>query len=198
MILLPAIDVRHGRVVRLSQGEAHRETVYGDDPLAVAERFADDLAGCRAIIARAIEPVALALLDQRDFAKAEPLLRECLGIEREKLPAGYWLRFDTMSALGGAVGGQGVLLSDSDPAGAVVKLEAAEPLLLDGYAGLKESPRIPAEMRAARIRAALERIVKLYEAWDRLAPGTGKAEKAAEWRAKLNAAAQTPTSGPAP
>lgn len=42
MILLPAIDVRHGRVVRLSQGEAHRETVYGDDPLAVAERFAAD------------------------------------------------------------------------------------------------------------------------------------------------------------
>ncbi|HEY6100736.1 MAG TPA: 1-(5-phosphoribosyl)-5-[(5-phosphoribosylamino)methylideneamino]imidazole-4-carboxamide isomerase [Anaeromyxobacter sp.] len=45
MILLPAIDVRHGRVVRLSQGEAHRETVYGDDPLAVAKRFADEGAG---------------------------------------------------------------------------------------------------------------------------------------------------------
>jgi phosphoribosylformimino-5-aminoimidazole carboxamide ribotide isomerase len=38
--ILPAIDLRHGRVVRLSQGEAERETVYGDDPLAVAERFA--------------------------------------------------------------------------------------------------------------------------------------------------------------
>jgi phosphoribosylformimino-5-aminoimidazole carboxamide ribotide isomerase len=37
--LLPAIDVRHGRVVRLSQGEAARETVYGDDPVAVAQRF---------------------------------------------------------------------------------------------------------------------------------------------------------------
>ncbi len=40
MHLLPAIDLRRGRVVRLSQGEADRETVYGDDPLAVAERFA--------------------------------------------------------------------------------------------------------------------------------------------------------------
>ena len=40
MLLLPAIDLRRGRVVRLSQGEAHRETVYGDDPLAIAERFA--------------------------------------------------------------------------------------------------------------------------------------------------------------
>jgi phosphoribosylformimino-5-aminoimidazole carboxamide ribotide isomerase len=40
MHLLPAIDLRRGRVVRLSQGDAHRETVYGDDPLAIAERFA--------------------------------------------------------------------------------------------------------------------------------------------------------------
>jgi len=39
--LFPAIDIRHGRVVRLSQGEATRQTVYGDDPVAVAERFAD-------------------------------------------------------------------------------------------------------------------------------------------------------------
>ena len=39
MDLLPAIDLRHGRVVRLSQGEAARETVYGDDPVAVAQRF---------------------------------------------------------------------------------------------------------------------------------------------------------------
>jgi phosphoribosylformimino-5-aminoimidazole carboxamide ribotide isomerase len=39
--LLPAIDIRHGRVVRLSQGEATRQTVYGEDPVAVAEHFAD-------------------------------------------------------------------------------------------------------------------------------------------------------------
>jgi phosphoribosylformimino-5-aminoimidazole carboxamide ribotide isomerase len=40
--LLPAIDIRTGRVVRLSQGERARQTVYGDDPVAVAERFADE------------------------------------------------------------------------------------------------------------------------------------------------------------
>jgi phosphoribosylformimino-5-aminoimidazole carboxamide ribotide isomerase len=39
--LYPAIDIRHGRVVRLSQGEATRQTVYGDDPATVAERFAE-------------------------------------------------------------------------------------------------------------------------------------------------------------
>jgi phosphoribosylformimino-5-aminoimidazole carboxamide ribotide isomerase len=37
--LLPAIDIRNGRVVRLSQGEATRQTVYADDPLLVAEQF---------------------------------------------------------------------------------------------------------------------------------------------------------------
>jgi len=38
--LFPAIDIRHGRVVRLSQGEATRQTVYGEDPEAVAAAFA--------------------------------------------------------------------------------------------------------------------------------------------------------------
>jgi phosphoribosylformimino-5-aminoimidazole carboxamide ribotide isomerase len=37
--LFPSIDIRSGRVVRLSQGEATRQTVYGDDPVAVAERL---------------------------------------------------------------------------------------------------------------------------------------------------------------
>ena len=39
MELYPAIDIRSGRVVRLSQGEATRQTVYGEDPAAVAEAF---------------------------------------------------------------------------------------------------------------------------------------------------------------
>jgi phosphoribosylformimino-5-aminoimidazole carboxamide ribotide isomerase len=39
--LFPAIDIRSGRVVRLSQGETARETDYGHDPVAVAARFAE-------------------------------------------------------------------------------------------------------------------------------------------------------------
>lgn len=39
MILLPAIDLRGGRCVRLVQGDFARETVYGDDPVAVARRY---------------------------------------------------------------------------------------------------------------------------------------------------------------
>lgn len=41
MDLYPAIDLRSGRVVRLAQGEAARETSYGDDPSAQALAFVD-------------------------------------------------------------------------------------------------------------------------------------------------------------
>ncbi len=41
----PAIDVRGGRVVRLQQGDYAIETRYGDDPFALAARYAD--AGAR-------------------------------------------------------------------------------------------------------------------------------------------------------
>jgi len=38
--VIPAIDLRDGRVVRLRQGDFERETAYDDDPAAVADRFA--------------------------------------------------------------------------------------------------------------------------------------------------------------
>lgn len=40
MELFPAIDLRRGRCVRLYQGDFDKETVYGDDPVAVARGFA--------------------------------------------------------------------------------------------------------------------------------------------------------------
>lgn len=41
MDLYPAIDIRNGHVVRLSQGDASHATVYADDPVAVAGRFVE-------------------------------------------------------------------------------------------------------------------------------------------------------------
>ncbi len=43
--LYPAIDILSGRVVRLQQGDYAQETVYGDDPVDVAESFIE--AGAR-------------------------------------------------------------------------------------------------------------------------------------------------------
>jgi phosphoribosylformimino-5-aminoimidazole carboxamide ribotide isomerase len=39
MIIYPAIDLRGGRVVRLTEGKFDQEKSYGDDPLAVAQGF---------------------------------------------------------------------------------------------------------------------------------------------------------------
>lgn len=39
MIVYPAIDLRHGRVVRLKYGDPAQETAYSDDPVAVAQRW---------------------------------------------------------------------------------------------------------------------------------------------------------------
>jgi phosphoribosylformimino-5-aminoimidazole carboxamide ribotide isomerase len=39
MIVIPAIDIRGGRAVRLVRGNPKEETRYGDDPPSVAEKF---------------------------------------------------------------------------------------------------------------------------------------------------------------
>jgi phosphoribosylformimino-5-aminoimidazole carboxamide ribotide isomerase len=43
--ILPAIDLRGGKVVRLREGDFGRETVYGTDPVATAQQFAEEGAG---------------------------------------------------------------------------------------------------------------------------------------------------------
>jgi phosphoribosylformimino-5-aminoimidazole carboxamide ribotide isomerase len=45
MILLPAVDIRDGRAVRLRQGDFADETVYADDPFEAARSFVE--AGAR-------------------------------------------------------------------------------------------------------------------------------------------------------
>ena len=39
MLVIPAIDLKGGRCVRLVQGDMQRETVYAEDPVAVARDF---------------------------------------------------------------------------------------------------------------------------------------------------------------
>jgi phosphoribosylformimino-5-aminoimidazole carboxamide ribotide isomerase len=40
VIIIPAVDLRDGRCVRLYQGRADAETTFSDDPVAMAERWA--------------------------------------------------------------------------------------------------------------------------------------------------------------
>lgn len=41
MLLIPAIDIKDGKCVRLRQGRMDEETIYSDDPLAMAQRWVD-------------------------------------------------------------------------------------------------------------------------------------------------------------
>ncbi|MEC4669696.1 MAG: HisA/HisF-related TIM barrel protein, partial [Nitrospirota bacterium] len=39
MLVIPAIDLKDGRCVRLRQGDMRLETVYSDDPPAMAQQW---------------------------------------------------------------------------------------------------------------------------------------------------------------
>jgi phosphoribosylformimino-5-aminoimidazole carboxamide ribotide isomerase len=41
MIIFPALDLRGGRVVRLTLGDPNQQTTYSDDPVATAQRWKD-------------------------------------------------------------------------------------------------------------------------------------------------------------
>lgn len=45
MLIIPAIDLKDGKCVRLKQGRMDDSTVFSDDPVAMAQRWVD--AGCR-------------------------------------------------------------------------------------------------------------------------------------------------------
>jgi len=107
-----------------------------------------------------------ALIEEGRFEEAAALLRGCLATRQKALPEGHWLIADTMSQLGGAVAGAG-------------KFAEAEALLLDGYAGMADNRRVLPD----RKRQAIERIIRLYEAWD-------KPDQASEWRRRLGEAAE--------
>ncbi|HEV2949786.1 MAG TPA: tetratricopeptide repeat protein [Gemmataceae bacterium] len=116
--------------------------------------------------------------------EGEPYLREAVDICRKGLPKGSWVTADTESRWGASLS-------------ALEQYEKAEPLLQSAFTTLKAAPtaspewwvmgRVPilpcANVQAApgapptATREALERIIKLYEAW-------GKPDKATQWRAK--------------
>jgi serine/threonine protein kinase len=110
-------------------------------------------------LARRLVPLGLALMLQGKHAAAEPFMNECLEIGETFQPES-WSTFNAMSMLGECLTGQG-------------EFELAEPLLLDAYEGMTPPP----EARANK-RDAIERLVALYESWD-------KPKQAADWKQQL-------------
>ena len=82
---------------------------------------------------------------------------------RSSRPTTKWLPPDVTSLLGAALAGQ-------------QKYAEAEPLLINGYEGLRDTPAA----RDARLRKSIERLVAFYTA-------AGRPAEAAPWRARLQA-----------
>lgn len=50
MLIIPAVDIRGKKAVRLQEGDYGRETVYYDDPLEAARRWRGEGAGCLHVV----------------------------------------------------------------------------------------------------------------------------------------------------
>jgi tetratricopeptide (TPR) repeat protein len=145
-----------------------------DELIAEARKLSPKDPGAPGQLAQTLAYCGFSLLEMKQFAEAEPLLRECLAI-REKTQPDVWITFNAKSLLGGALLGQ-------------KKHAEAEPLLLTGYEGMKQREKTIPPIHRIRIAEALDRLVQLYEA-------TGKKDEAAKWqaeRAKYPAASPTP------
>lgn len=103
------------------------------------------------------------LLSQRKPAEAEELLRNALAIRKSQSPES-WSTFNSMSTLGDA-------LLD------LKKYAEAEPLLLQGYEGMKAREKNMSNAAKQRIPEAFDRIVKLYNMTD-------NPNEAAKWKAE--------------
>jgi tetratricopeptide (TPR) repeat protein len=110
-----------------------------------------------------LSSLATTLRRQQRFAEAEPLYRECLASRETNCPNAWYTHY-TRAMLGATLVGKR-------------KFDAAEPLLLSGYEGMRERESTIRE-RNKVLTEILQNIVQLFEA-------TSRTELADEWRAKL-------------
>jgi eukaryotic-like serine/threonine-protein kinase len=115
------------------------------------------------VLAPDMSALAGNLLYQRRWSEAEPLLRECLAI-LDKAAPDDWSRYDALSMLGESLMGE-------------ARYTDAEPALVTGYEGMiARELHVPRAQRS-RLREAAERVVRLYEVWN-------KPKDAALWKSK--------------
>jgi tetratricopeptide (TPR) repeat protein len=129
------------------QGKPHR----AEPALRDLEAFSRDKDGSDSPVhARHLARLAQNLLEQKKYAEAESAARDCLTLRAKKEPD-LWTTFYARSLLGGALLGR-------------MQYAEAEPLLAEGYAGMKErEAKIPKDARV-RLIQALERLVQFHDA----------------------------------
>jgi tetratricopeptide (TPR) repeat protein len=125
--------------------------------------------------ANALGWLGLNRLLQHQYTEAEPLIRESVAISEKYGPDSQGARhFYWLSVLGAILFGQ-------------QRYAEAEPLLLQGYEGMKQRQAIMHALELPRLTEAGERIVRFYEV-------TQQPEKAQEWREKVAVRAEVPMS----
>ncbi|UCG32036.1 MAG: serine/threonine protein kinase [Phycisphaerales bacterium] len=155
-----------GELLKLKGDFAAAESLYGE-ALAMRRRLLGDE---HPAVATVLSNLAALLLAKGDYARAEPLLREAVGIFRNTRPGNDWKAAMTVSTLGSCLTALG-------------RFDEAEPLVLESYATVNAVRG----QRHEDTHKAMERVLALYEAWD-------KPEQAARWRAML--ATAYPTTAP--
>ncbi|MFZ1057562.1 MAG: HisA/HisF-related TIM barrel protein, partial [Candidatus Rokuibacteriota bacterium] len=108
MMVIPAVDLRGGRCVRLRQGRPEAETVFSDDPLAVARAWAQQGAPRLHVVdldgAFAGTPKQLGLIEE--IARGIPVpveagggLRSLEAVETLLASGARWAMLGTRAAL---------------------------------------------------------------------------------------------------
>jgi serine/threonine-protein kinase len=118
------------------------------------------------ILSRALEVLSLNVLLQDRPVEAEPLAREALAlVEKHQTTDRAWRLPYLRNLLGGTLLGQ-------------KEYAEAEPLLVQGYEGMKQGEATMTAQWRYRLPEAGERVVRFYEE-------TNQPEKAREWRERL-------------
>jgi hypothetical protein len=107
------------------------------------------------------------MLKQQKFIESESPLREAFELGEKQLPD-HWTTFHAKSLLGGSLLGQS-------------KYDQAEPLLVDGYEGMKQREAKIPPIERSYLLEALDRLIDFYDA-------TAKPDDAAKWRKAREAA----------
>lgn len=167
-------------------GENHLDTFESQTNLAIVLRAKGQVADAEAMLRKLEESerrvlgpkhpflgstlFVLASIHARrgEFAEAVEILNEVMAIYASSLSPTHIKMQTARIALGTCYARMG-------------KFPDAERILLAGYEELKDRADATTDWRESSIRY----LVNLYEEWDKAEPSSGKAEKAAHWRAML-------------
>jgi tetratricopeptide (TPR) repeat protein len=112
---------------------------------------------------------------------AEELLREGLKIRKEQASDDDWQLAEIRSRLGGALLIATLADASLAPTTRDGRFGEAEALLLDAAERFRDDPSVDPAFK----RDAIQRLVRLYEAWNSAVPNSDMAQKAADWRQQL-------------